>query len=147
MCALCSHTENMPHAMKSGERHEVRGVGDSVSKRAGVDHHGKGWSATGDVWRSRWLCMYVCLSVCLPACLSVCLFVSVCVCLCVCVSLCVWLCVCVYVVCVCMFVCVCVCVCVCLSLCVCVCVLNTALGNCGTCRTKTERYLAATCLD
>ena len=61
MCALCSHTQNMPRAMKRGGRHEMRGVRDSVSKRAGADHHGKGWSVTG-VWRNQlvvYICMYV----------------------------------------------------------------------------------------
>ena len=47
MCALCSHTQNMPHAMKSGERHEVCGVRDSVSKLAGADHHGRSMSPRG----------------------------------------------------------------------------------------------------
>ena len=42
------------------------------------------------------------------------------------------------------------CVCVCVYVvCVCayVCALKTVLSNCGTCTTKPERYLAATCLD
>jgi len=48
----------MPCAMESGERDEVRGVSGSVSKRAGADHHGKGWSATG-VWRKPMVvCVY-----------------------------------------------------------------------------------------
>ena len=37
----------MPHAMKSGERHEVCGVRDSVSKLAGADHHGRSMSPRG----------------------------------------------------------------------------------------------------
>ena len=52
VCVLCGHTQNMPHAMKSGERHEVRGVSGSVAKRAGADHHGKGWFASG-AWRKQ----------------------------------------------------------------------------------------------
>ena len=47
MCACCGHTQNMPHAMESGERHEVRGVSGSVAKRAG-----KGWFATC-AWRKQ----------------------------------------------------------------------------------------------
>ena len=71
MCALCSHTQNMPHAIKSGERHEVRGVRDSVSKGAGADH-GKEWSATG-VWRKQ-MVVYVCMHVCTHACMYVCMY-------------------------------------------------------------------------
>ena len=74
MCALCSHTQNMPHAIKSGERHEVRGVRDSVSKGAGADH-GKEWSATG-VWRKQ-MVVYVCMHVCTHACMHVCLYVMI----------------------------------------------------------------------
>ena len=47
-------------------------------------------------------------------------------------------------VCVCGSVCVGVGVCVCMCACVCA---EAALSNCGTCTTKTERYLAATRLD
>ena len=64
----------------------------------------------------------------------------------VCMFACVYVCVWVYV---CMFVCVGLFVCLCVWLCVCVLtrVLKTALRNCGTCTMKTEKYLAATCLD
>ena len=47
VCVRCVATQNMPHAMKSGERHEVCGVRDSVSKRAGADHHGRSMSPRG----------------------------------------------------------------------------------------------------
>ena len=74
VCARCVATQNMPHAIKSGERHEVRGVRDSVSKGAGADH-GKEWSATG-VWRKQ-MVVYVCMHVCTHACMHVCLYVMI----------------------------------------------------------------------
>ena len=119
---VCGHAQNMPHAMKGGEGHCVRGLNTSVPKRASADHHGNGRSAIGRLGG-------VCLCVCLCAC--VCVFcvvrcvlcVSVFVCLCVCVLCCV---LCVVCVCGCVFVCVwvcgCVCVCVCVGVCVCLCV-------------------------
>ena len=55
-------TQNMPHAMKSGEWHEVRRV-SGLSKRAGADHPWKGMVCDRCLAKAGG-CVCVCLCVC-----------------------------------------------------------------------------------
>ena len=57
-------TQNMPHAMKSGEWHEVRRV-SGLAKRAGADHPFPLRQVFGE---SRWLCVCVSVCVCVNSC-------------------------------------------------------------------------------
>ena len=55
-------TQNMPHAMKSGEWHEVRRV-SGLAKRAGADHPWKGMVCDRCLAKAGG-CVCVCLCVC-----------------------------------------------------------------------------------